>query len=99
MLSSWMSQAPLAYADPPQASEMLSIQVGITQPYSANFFNMATVSPRNSYLVVLFNLNSSKLAFHALPHDMLFFPLFFHTTLINITEHLVQMQDKPSDEI
>lgn len=29
MLGSWMSQAPLAYAGPPQASEMLSIQAGM----------------------------------------------------------------------
>lgn len=29
MLSSWTSQALLAYADPPQASEMLSIKVGM----------------------------------------------------------------------
>lgn len=34
MLSSRMSQAPLAYADPPQASEILSIEAGITQPSS-----------------------------------------------------------------
>lgn len=98
MLSSCMSWAPLSYITPPQASLIFSIQAGManTDTILLSSSTQLQALPVNSYSPVPFNLNFSKLTFHASPplSPMLFCPLFFHTAVISITGLLIYVQDR-----